>query len=183
MRRLLDGALRGLEWGAVALAAVGALIIVVQMLWMSYGVFMRYAMGRPDRMVTEATGLLLFPVALAGLAYALREDSFPRVTMLTDLLPPLLQRIVAALNALIMLLIGGFLSITAINPTQRAYTPGSASEILQWPRWYFWAFVAASLVVFTLYALLRVLRILTGPPDRKTAPKPEPAPEASDGLV
>jgi len=175
MRRLLDGALRGLEWLAVALATIGALIILVQMLWMSYGVFMRYAIGRPDRMVTEATALLLFPVALAGLAYALREDSFPRVTMLTDLFPPLLQRLVAGMNALIMAGIGVFLSITAVNATQRAFTSGAASEILRWPRWYFWAFVAVSLVVFTIYATLRLVRIVL--------PPPKPAAEAPDGLV
>ena len=135
MREVLDRTIRGFEWLAVALATIGALIIVVQMLWMSYGVFMRYAIGRPDRMVTEATALLLFPVALAGLAYALREDSFPRVTMLTDLLPALAQRIVAVMNALIMAGIGVFLSITAVTATQRAFTSGAATEILRWPRW------------------------------------------------
>jgi TRAP-type C4-dicarboxylate transport system permease small subunit len=175
MHRLLDRTIRGFEWLAVALAVIGALIIVVQMLWMSYGVFMRYAVGRPDRMVTEATALLLFPVALAGLAYALREDSFPRVTMVTDLFPPLLQRLVAVMNALIMAGIGVFLSMTAVNATQRAFTSGAASEILRWPRWYFWAFVATALVVFTTYAVLRLLRLLL--------PQPKPAPEAPDGLV
>lgn len=177
MSRLLDRAIRALELLAVLLAVIGAAIIVVQMLWMSYGVFMRYAMGRPDRMVTEATALLLFPVALAGLAYALREDSLPRVTMLTDLMPPLAQKLVATLNALIMAGIGLFLAITAVNATLRAFTSGAASEILQWPRWTFWGFVALSLVVFTLYATLRLVRIALAPIP------PKPAPEAENGLV
>lgn len=179
MNRLLDRAIRVLERLAVVLACIGAAIILVQMLWMSYGVFMRYAIGRPDRMVTEATALLLFPVALAGLAYALREDSFPRVTMLTDLLPPLWQKLVGVINALIMTGIGVFLSITAVVATQRAFRSGAASEILQWPRFYFWAFVALSLVVFTLYAALRLVRLLIAP----AAPKSPAAPEANDGVV
>ena len=58
---------RGLERLAVWLAAAGALIIVVQTLWISYGVFMRYVVGKPDGTVTEATALLLFPAALPGI--------------------------------------------------------------------------------------------------------------------
>jgi len=60
---------------AVWLAAWGALIIVVQTVWVSYGVFMRYVIGRPDGMVTEATAMLLFPAAFLGLAFALRENA------------------------------------------------------------------------------------------------------------
>lgn len=179
MKKMIDRAIRGVERIVVALAAVGALIIVVQMLWISYGVFMRYAMARPDRMVTEATALLLFPVALAGLAYAMREDSYPRVTLLTDLLPATLKKLVGLLNATIMALIGVFLSITAVNATLRAYSSGAASEILQWPRYIFWAFVAFSLVVFTLYATLRLMRLALEPA------KVNPASEAEnpDGMV
>ena len=84
MRALIDRATKAVETLVAAVAAAGALIVVVQMVWISHGVFMRYAMGSPDRMVTEATALLLFPVALLGLAYALREDSYPRVTLVTD---------------------------------------------------------------------------------------------------
>ncbi|MGY6410455.1 MAG: TRAP transporter small permease [Alkalilacustris sp.] len=176
---VLDRVIRGVEVVVVALAMAGALIIVIQMLWISYGVFMRYAIGRPDRMVTEATALLLFPVALAGLAYAMREDSYPRVTLLTDMLPGWLQKLAAIVNCTVMMLIGVFFSMTAISATRRAFNSGAASEILQWPRYYFWSFVAVSLVVFTLYATLRLLKLLLAP-----APtKPLPEPELPDGMV
>ena len=49
--------------------------------------FMRYVLNAPDRFVTEATALLLVPVAFAGLAFALKEDAYPKVTMVTDRLP------------------------------------------------------------------------------------------------
>lgn len=179
MRKLLDRTIRHVEALVVALAAVGALIIVVQMLWISYGVFMRYAMARPDRMVTEATALLLFPVALAGLAYAMREDSYPRVTLLTDLMPAILKKLVALLNCTIMALIGVFFSITAVSATLRAYNSGASSEILQWPRYIFWAFVAFSLLVFTLYALLRLARLAL----ESSAGSPSSEPEQTDGMV
>jgi TRAP-type C4-dicarboxylate transport system permease small subunit len=179
MRNMIDRAVKGVEVLVLALAAAGALIIVVQMLWISYGVFMRYAVGRPDRMVTEATALLLFPVALAGLAYAMREDSYPRVTLLTDLFPATVQKLLELLNYTVMLLVGVFFSITAVSATRRAYNSGAASEILQWPRYYFWAFVAVALLVFSLYAALRLVQLALAPAHSKPAPEPE----HPDGMV
>ena len=74
---------RGLERLAGWLAAAGAIIIVVQTVWISYGVFMRYVVGKPDGTVTEATALLLFPAALLGLAFAAgRQGWAPGVTAL-----------------------------------------------------------------------------------------------------
>ena len=174
MLRVIERALKAVEWLVVALAAIGALIIVIQMVWISYGVFMRYVIGRPDRMVTEATALLLFPVALVGLAYAMREDSYPRATLLTDAFRPGLQKLIALLNGAIMALIGVFFSITTINATIRAFNSGSSSEILNWPRYLFWGSAAAALTVFTLYATLRLIQ---------TALRPAPQKDAHDGMV
>ena len=174
MLKLIDRATKTVEWLVVGLAAIGAVIIVIQMLWISYGVFMRYVIGRPDRMVTEATALLLFPVALVGLAYAMREDSYPRVTLLTDTLKPMVQKLIALVNGAIMALIGLFFSITTINATIRAFNSGSSSEILNWPRYMFWGVAAVALSVFTLYATLRLLQI---------ALRPAPEKETRDGMV
>lgn len=174
MRALVDRAIKWVEVLVLALAGFGAFLVFVQMIWISYGVFMRYVMGSPDRLVTEATALLLFPVALVGLAYAMREDSYPRVTLLTDALRPGLQKLLAAVNTAIMALIGLFFSITAINATIRAFNSGAASEILRWPRYIFWAPVAFSLSLFTLYAVLRLLQIVLRPA------KPS---EVRDGMV
>jgi TRAP-type C4-dicarboxylate transport system permease small subunit len=159
----LDGLIRHVERLVVWLAAAGACIILVQMVWISYGVFTRYALNSPDRMVTEATALLLFPVAFAGLAYALREDAYPRVTMLTDRLPAAGRKIVALVNLALMLGVGMFLATAAGNATIRAFNSGSSSEILLWPRWIFWAPGALSLVVFTIYAVLRLARVALTP--------------------
>ncbi len=159
----LDRYIRHVERLVVLLAAAGACIIIVQMVWISYGVFTRYALNTPDRMVTEATALLLFPVAFAGLAYALREDAYPRVTMLTDRLPALGRKIVTLINLALMLGVGLFFATAAGNATIRAFNSGSSSEILLWPRWIFWAPGTLSLVVFAIYALLRLARVALTP--------------------
>ncbi|MCZ0814229.1 MAG: TRAP transporter small permease [Pseudomonadota bacterium] len=156
---LIDRVERAVVW----LAAAGAVIVLVQMIWITYGVFTRYALNAPDRMVTEATALLLFPVAFAGLAYAMREDAYPKVTMLTDILPDGLRKAAAVLNLCIMLGVGLFFSLAAVSATLRSYSSGASSEILLWPRFAFWAPGALALVVFSVYAALRLIRLLRTP--------------------
>ena len=94
----LDRLIRGVERLVVWAAVAGAVVVLVQMVWISYGVFTRYGLGKPDRLVTEATALLLFPVAFAGLAFALREDAMPKVTMLIDLLSRRAQHVFSIIN-------------------------------------------------------------------------------------
>lgn len=152
--------LRRMEQLAVGLAGIGAAIIVVQMLWISYGVFMRYGVGRPDGTVTEATALLLFPAAFLGLAYALKEDAYPKVLFLRDALGKRGRRVLDLVNLVLMVAVGGFFAIAGVDATLGSFESGAASEILLWPRWMFWAPGALALVVFTLYVVLRLVALL-----------------------
>ena len=160
----LRKALLILERLAIGLAALGALIVVVQTVWISYGVFMRYVVGKPDGTVTEATALLLFPAALLGLAFALKEDAYPKVSFLLDALSERGRRIMTAINLCLMIVVGLFFSIAGVEATLRAYASGTASEILLWPRYLFWLPGAAALVVFTAYAFVRLLVELSSSP-------------------
>jgi len=162
MLTILHNLRRRFERLVMWLTTLGAVIVLVQMVWISYGVIMRYLFNSPDRMVTEATALLLFPVAFAGLAFALKEDAYPKVTLLVDALPPTLGRIMDMVSLAVMTAIGGFFSTAAVSATIRSYQSGAASEILLWPRFLFWAPVALMLVVFTLYSLLRLALIAAG---------------------
>jgi TRAP-type C4-dicarboxylate transport system permease small subunit len=161
---MLAGLLHRVERLGVWLAMLGAAIIVVQMLWITYGVFMRYVVGRPDGTVTEATALLLFPAAFLGLAFALKEDAYPKVLFLRDALGPRGKRWLDLLNLVLMVVVGGFFAIAGVDATLRAFDSGAASEILLWPRWMFWAPGALALVVFTLYVVLRLVTLLATPP-------------------
>lgn len=159
----LDRLIRVVERAVIWLAGAGAAIVLVQMLWISYGVFTRYGLGKPDRMVTEATALLLFPVAFAGLAYALREDAFPKVTMITDQLSPGVRRVFDIVNHILMLGVGSFFAYAGVSATIRSFNSGVASEILHWPRYAFWAPGALALVMFSFYAALRLIRLIRSP--------------------
>jgi TRAP-type C4-dicarboxylate transport system permease small subunit len=159
----IDRLIRAVERMVVWLAGAGAVVVLVQMIWISYGVFVRYGLGKPDRMVTEATALLLFPVAFAGLAYAMREDAYPKVTMATDLLRPGLRKAFDVVNHVLMLAVGLFFSYAGVSATVRSFNSGVASEILHWPRYLFWAPGALALVFFSIYAALRLIRLIRTP--------------------
>ena len=162
---MLGSLLRGVERLAVGLAGLGAAIIVVQMAWISYGVFMRYVLSSPDGTVTEATALLLFPAAFLGLAYALKEDAYPKVSFLPDALGPGGRKALEVLNLLLMLAVGGFFAIAAFDATLKSWDSGAASEILLWPRYLFWAPGALALIVFSLHVALKLAVVLTSPVD------------------
>jgi TRAP-type C4-dicarboxylate transport system permease small subunit len=161
--------LRRVERLAVWLAGAGAVIILVQTAWISYGVFMRYVVGRPDGTVTEATALLLFPAAFLGLAYALKEDAYPKVSFLPDALGARGRKALAVLNLLLMAAVGGFFAIAAVDAALKSFGSGAASEILLWPRYLFWTPGALALVVFTVHVVLKLAVLLT-------SSDPEPAP-------
>lgn len=144
------------------LAIAGGLVILIQMGWISIGVFRRYVLGNPDGYVTEATALLLFPVAFLGLAFALKENAYPTVTFAVDILKGRSKKLLLFFNFLIMVGVGIFFATAAIDATFKSYASGSASEILLWPRYMFWIPCACSFVLFTFYAFLRLLTVAVG---------------------
>ena len=158
MKGIIEKSYRGATLFSIALMIMGAAIVLVQTVWITYGVFMRYIMNDPDRYVTEATALLLVPVAFAGLAYALMTDAYPKVTLLTDLFPLRVRQYMGVVNLGIMIFVGVFFAMAACSATWRSYSSGAASEVLSWPKVYFWAPVAVSLVGFNLYAILKLVK-------------------------
>ncbi|MEK7412968.1 MAG: TRAP transporter small permease subunit [Planctomycetota bacterium] len=148
---------RSVAIGAVlACLAAGVAIVLIQALWITYGVFVRYALGSPDGTVTEATALLLVPLAFLGLPYALKEDAFPRVTFVTDNLPGPIAVLVGKLNLTIMILVGLFFATVTINATVSSFQSGASSSVLAWPEYLFWAPVAVASIAFVIYGVYQL---------------------------
>ena len=104
-----------------ALNLIGALLVLVEAGWITYGVFVRYVLRDPDEMVTEATALLLVPLAFVGMAYALQRDAYPKVTLLLDALPPAARRATTLANMVLITLIGAFFTLVAGSAAHRTY--------------------------------------------------------------
>ncbi|WP_235869266.1 TRAP transporter small permease [Veronia nyctiphanis] len=116
----------------------GAAIVLIQAIWISYGVLVRYVFNEPDGTVTEATALLLVPVAFMGCSFALLNDAYPKVTIFRDKLTGKAQVILDRFNFFVMVLIGVFFTTAAGKAMVKSFSSGAASEILLWPRFWFW---------------------------------------------
>lgn len=141
----------------IALTACGALLLIVQILWIAWGVYSRYILRDPDPYVTEATALFLLPLAFVGMAYAMTEDAFPKVTIFSDRLPPKIALYVRFLNSVIMFAVGLLFAVTTGTAAFRSFNSGAASNILGWPEFSMWLPVFICLVIFTLIAFLYFL--------------------------
>jgi TRAP-type C4-dicarboxylate transport system permease small subunit len=150
--------------GAFVCLVAGAAIVVIQSFWITYGVFVRYVLKNPDSMVTEATALLLIPLAFLGLPYAMKDDAFPRVTFVTDKLPPRAAFVIGRINIAIMVLVGLFFVAVTINATVSTFRSGASSSVLGWPEFAFWAPVAVASVAFVVYAVYDLFSARRGSP-------------------
>jgi TRAP-type C4-dicarboxylate transport system permease small subunit len=120
-------------------------------------VFMRYVIRQPDAMVTEATALLLVPLAFLGLPYALKENAFPRVTFLAERLSRRHGVMLEKLNLAVEAFVGAFFAAVSVNSTRSSFRSGASSSVLAWPEYLFWAPVAVASIVLVMYALYRLL--------------------------
>jgi len=145
------------HWATMICLVAGAAIVLIQSFWITYGVFVRYALGNPDSMVTEATALLLVPLAFLGLPWALQGDAFPRVEFLYERLPPRAAGAVERIHMAVMALVGGFFAIVAVNATISTYRSGASSSVLEWPEYLFWTPVAFAAIAFVIGALYRLI--------------------------
>ena len=147
---------QGLFFLVIASCVVGGAIIILDSLWMTYGVFMRYVIRNPDRAVTEATGLLLVPLAYAGLPLAMRDRSFPRVTFVLDALSGPWRARIEKVNLIIMVLVSAFFLVVSGSAALRTFHSGASSYVLNWPEYPFWLPVTYSIGVLTLLAIFRL---------------------------
>jgi len=59
--------------------------------------------------------------------------------------------------------VGLFFSLAGVSATIRSFNSGASSEILLWPRYAFWAPGALALVLFSIYATLRLVKLIRTP--------------------
>jgi TRAP-type C4-dicarboxylate transport system permease small subunit len=151
---------RGFLWWLSTLAtALGCALLLAEALWISYGVFARYILRSPDSFVTEGSALLLLGLAFAGLSYALREGSFPRVTFLLDQLSPARRAQLDLVNMALMAAIGGYFALATIRATATTFRTGQTTMINEWPEWLAWLPAAIFTSVFTLDACAEMMRM------------------------
>jgi TRAP-type C4-dicarboxylate transport system permease small subunit len=101
--RMMDRLYLACIWAAGAAITLMCLII-------PWGVFTRYVLGTGSRWPEPVAILLMMVFTFIGAAAAYRANAHIAVTMLTDVLPPPLQKLAGVLVDLLMLLASGFVA-------------------------------------------------------------------------
>ena len=134
-------------------ALLCGLLVVVQSVWITYGVLLRYFLRQGDMYTIEVTSLLLLLVAFLGAPFALRQEAFPTVFMVVNRLPDKIQRWLRAFALLMSIIFFFFFTWGAAWIAIDAHKTDYVTTIVHWPYYPFWAIIALSGVLFMLVAL------------------------------
>lgn len=89
----------------------------------------------------ELTTMLFILLVFVGAAVAARRGGHIGLTVLTDLLPKKIKKIVPVITTVAALLLCGLLVYYGIEMVQHEIQIGMVSSALQWPEWIFGSFV------------------------------------------
>lgn len=136
---------------------IAALLIVVEIVILAAGVFWRYVLDSPLVWDDELAGILFLWLISLGATIALRRSDHMRMTMVVALLPPGLQRFLARLAALVVVLFTLVVLIPGV--TYMAQQQAITTPTLQIPG--SWE-IAGELVGFALLLFTAVKQFFDG---------------------
>ena len=135
-------------------------LIVIQSVWISYAVFLRYFLHQGDMYMLEVTSLLLLLVAFLGAPFALREEAFPTVFMVVNRFPIRVQKWLRAIALVMCIIFFGLFTRGAAWIAIDAYKTDYVTTVVHWPYSPFWAVITFSGVLFMLVALVLLINTL-----------------------
>jgi len=95
----------------------------------------RYLFNRPVSGTYEIFGVLLPSIVLLGLAYAQAERSHVRITMVVELLSPLLQRVFDIITTIIAMVITIIIGWHGFGLSIRFWNSGKMIDTIHVPKW------------------------------------------------
>lgn len=150
--RVLDRLEEGLT---AALLAAMTLLTFVQ-------VILRFGFNSGLIWALEATTYLFGWLVLIGISMGVRTGSHIAVELLTDRLPPLLQKLVALATALLCLLYAGLMCYGSWTLVARLQEFGSLAHDIPLPRWVLLSSLPIGFALLGLRVLQATIEILKG---------------------
>jgi TRAP-type C4-dicarboxylate transport system permease small subunit len=151
---------KGLSRSARYFAWLCGFLVLIQCVWLTHAVILRYFLRIGDMYVVEVTSLLLLQVAFLGAAFTLQEEALPAVFVIVRLLPGRVQQWLRVFTLVMGLIFFGFFTRGAIWIAVDAYKTDYVTTVVHWPYYPFWAVIALSGVLFLLVALSLLINTL-----------------------
>lgn len=131
-----------------------------------WGVMTRYVTERPAVWTTELSGILFTWVVFIGAMTALRDGRHIRVTLLVDVLPEVLQKILVRLGDLIVAVFLIYVTYLSILMMQKGAT--RPSPVLDIPFSYVYLATSICFAGMSITSALRLLGLIA-PPETESA--------------
>lgn len=139
----------------------GALLVIATMAVVGYSVLLRYIFGEPQVWTDELVSFWLVAIVTLGAADVLRRDGHIRIDLLTNHLPPHVQKWVDVCGLVSVILLSAVLTISGWEMVEFSWSVGLLSEgYLELPMWIPQSFVPIGFALMGMAALHRLLQRL-----------------------
>ncbi len=154
--KLLTGLTTAFDKAVSGLAILSAVLLVLVMLAINYGVIMRYFFRKPQAWVPEVTAMSLVYIALLGTTWVLRKNGHVIMDVVDLMLNPTGKRILDSVTSFICSIMFLLLVVYGVYVTWDHYTRGlyNAHEILRIPT----AYLLAVIPVGSFFLFVQLLR-------------------------
>ena len=155
---VFDRWITNISWFA---AAVGAGVVILMMLVVTYSVVNRYILGTPITWTDELSGYLVVALVMLGAADALRRGDHISVDLFTSRLKGRGQRLAAIWGYLMVLVFAVALLISSKGTIEYSVNFGILSEgYLEVPMWIPQSFLILGGSLLLLVALVKLLKLI-----------------------
>ncbi len=145
---------------SLAAASVGAGVVLLMMLVVSYSVVNRYILGTPVTWTDELSGYLVVALVMLGAADALRRGDHISVDLVSSRLGTRGRRLADIWGYLMVLIFAGALLISGRTTIEYSMNFGILSEgYLEVPMWIPQSFLILGALLLALMALAKLLRL------------------------
>ncbi|MHB1161146.1 MAG: TRAP transporter small permease [Chloroflexota bacterium] len=145
----------------VVMSAVGAVALIVMMLWVVTDVLLRFLFNRPVLGSYEIVEYMMVAFIFMAMAHAQFSKAHISVPVFVERLSPEARAVVESITSLVTLAIALVMVWGAIGQTRDMYLSRMTSAVLFIPKWPFQAITALGLALFSVAVLVDVLKNLT----------------------
>lgn len=160
---------RFLSWLSQSIILISGMAVLVITLLISFDVLMRYFLDQPQLFVDELTSFLLVAVIFLGTGPTFQKGGHIQVDLLTSRLRSRTQDRMRILTLLIGILLLGIITYETWISTAVAFRLGRVSAVMLYPLWIAMAFVPLGLILMGLFMVVKLVSVVRGREDTKTA--------------
>ena len=152
-----------LERFSHALAVITGWVLFLIGLMLGFEVVARYFFNAPTVWAEELSRLFMVWAVFVGSSVLIQTEEHIRVTVVTEMLPPGIRRVMRFLSMCVVIVIAGFVAWHGVpiawNSFEVGRTTGSMMDI---PSWWMQASVPVGFGLIFLQAIIKAISVLTG---------------------